>query len=293
MVGDRMSLGNIANYDREQYIAEASKEERSLAAGSRLVHEILNEPVVVNGEINGLKRDVHIMERFMGVYAIHPEVFDYFTRKERGHQLDEKEMLFAVPTVIEHGGLPIVDAGNWNTGKRTPEELDREAETREQIAMALFDNPPSQDFLRDYNLLSLEDSNPVNEVIGLLESVDYNKKSAVSRREYCRDKLKIFNECGVTDKVSKIQRVVGWLEAVCSEIEIYQKNTDFRQGVRQALNSEETTLADLKKMWLKGESKIVNVYIKKAKIKQNTYDAILSGSASTYKSVKQDTRFSF
>ena len=293
MPDDRMSVGNIANYDREQYIAEASKEERSLAAGSRLVDEILNDPAILNGEIKGLDRDVSITKRLMGAYALYPNTFAYISRKEKNQLLDDKKMLNAVPTIVEYGGLPIVDTGNWDTGILTSEELDHEAEIREQIAAALFDSPPSRDFIRDFGIVRVEYDNPIDVVFGILESVDGYKNSAVQRREYRKDKLKTYKECGVSDKVSKIQMIVGWLETVCSEIEVDQKNTDFRQKARQALNNEETTLAELKKLWLKGESTVVDGYMKKAETKQYIYDAILSGEASTYKSVKQDTRFSF
>lgn len=271
MVDSQIPESYITDYDKAVDVAYASKDQRCLAVAARLVDTVLSGAA----ENSTLEADVALAGQLLGIYTVYPEAFRHVIKESETP--DHKAMLDKVPLILQNGGLPLIQR-DWATRRRTAEELDAAAETREQIAEALFDAMPSKDFRIEFDLRSFDyERKPIDVVMGLLQSADYYREEAAKQEEKTQRDLERYE---ADDQ--KMKTIIYMLENTW--LELGTRNEEFREEAQVAFNNEATTLADLKKLWLKGRNLVVQDYSTRADEKQRAFDLILSGEAETYAS---------
>jgi hypothetical protein len=286
----------ITDFDKALAVAYASKNERCLAMAGRLIDKVL-EPYVSKAESRTLPKDAEVAEALADIYQRYPEAFRHVGHqvKTKDDKLNSASILNAIPFVLKHGGLPIEEYDMACYRRLVPENLDKEAEWREQIAVALYDTPPSEDFMCDYGVYvhrrheGRKDRDEVEAVMGLAGSAEYCKERATHFEDETCHLQKVFqdNEYFVKEpKMTRMQFMLSRLERVATEIrlDLKDKGRDYDQEIRDSLNADSTTLNDILALCVKGYALLAEDKLKEAEKHQHAYDAVLSGEASTYKS---------
>lgn len=277
---------NLSDEDREVGLATAvaysSKEQRSLIVAGKIIDRVI-EPLM-DGSPSSMVQDVRIAEELESVYKTFPEAFAHVhsavgVRSEA--QLTGRHLFNALPFIANHEGLPLACDG-YNSYKRiTPEDLEKDAQTREAIAAALYNAPPSKDFLRDHDLGRLIYSDdPVLDVYILLDSIGgYEERAAGIEDNSKRDK-KYLEESPITPE--NIQHVLSQIRYEMSNAD----DEEYTKEVENALNDGSTTIKEIMDLLFRGRDLQAKKYREIGQKKKEAYEAIMSGEAATYVSSK-------
>lgn len=268
-------------YDRLWEVAHASKDERCMAVASKLVDTLL-EPYEDPEYRPDLQTRAEIAGELLGVYANYPEAFSRL--HETGKVIDDDAMLALLPKILKYGGLPLVHT-EYDYRRATVEELEETAEIRETIAAALFDTPPNEAFIRDFNLTLLRGStkNPVDLIVSKLNAARDYEQQVESQKRSTKDEWSRYEQNEGKD-TTKLKTIVYKIENVSLELRHHPAGDEFKVKMEIAFNNPETTLRDLEELWKEGRSLIVAGFQARAEENQRAYDLVINGGAAIYTS---------
>lgn len=277
-------------------VAYSAKDIRSEAAAIRLVDSLAEEAKTL--EPRDYKGKAEYTEKLMGAYAIYPEVFIKAfggPNKDRD-SLSEHELTDAIAKITKRGFLPL---GEWG-GKAEVSDIDKKADVIETVAEALIVHPPSQDFLRDNKLgreqylgtrqkgyrwvISIED---VVEQLDGWKALDKN----IHETEY--DVNRILEKYGRlnTELPDNTNTKLSLILSSFDRVEVYtyvdghkEMEKEFTDKVRAAKNSDTTTIADLRDLYVVGADAALELMRSTRDKHLAVYEAIVSGNAARYKS---------
>jgi hypothetical protein len=266
-------------------VAYASKEQRCLAAASRLVDAAL-EPLkeFEDLRIAPIAPQLSVVAAMMEIHKVYPEAFAVgpsYLRKIEG----ELMMLTSIPTIVEAGGLPL-KSSEWGSSYQniSAEELDQIAELREGTALTLLANPPSDDFLQDHDLREfgwIELDVKIDKVLGLLSSANHHYEEIVKEYESFLSDVRKY-EAGNYSRETKLEDIVAKLNHLRLMWGEAWADMEYGAEFRSVMRSDTTTLRDLEALWRKGISVVVDLERERAHKKQRAFDMIMSGEAHTY-----------
>ncbi len=268
------------DYDRLWEIAHTSKDERSMAAASKLVDDIL-EPYRDTNQQPSLAARANMSIKLLGVYGVYPEAFQLLPGTEK--RIDENSIYSILPELGKLGGLPLVVAETWGYRKVTIEELEKTAEIREEVAAALFDTPPNEAFMKDFGLTLLKSStkNPIDLIAGKLDSVRYYEQEVKKQKRLTQDDWARY-EANEGEDTTKLKTIVYKIENVSLELGHHPGGDEFTTKMEVVFNNPETTLRDLEELWKEGRSLIEAGFQARVEENQRAYDLVINGDAATY-----------
>lgn len=270
------------DYDRLWEVAHASKDERCRAVASRLVDTIL-EPYGDTDKEPSIAARADMASELLGVYGVYPEAFRRRPGRERC--LDQNLIFEILPELVKLGGLPLANDREWGYRKITIEELERAAEIREEVAGALFDTPPNEAFIRDFNLNLLRGStkNPIDLIVGKLNSARDYKQEVEKQKRATKDEWSRY-EKNEGEDTTKLKTIVYKLENVGLELKHHPGGNEFVARMKTVFNNPDTSLRVLEELWKEGRELVVAGYQARVDENQRAYDLVISGSAATYAS---------
>jgi hypothetical protein len=264
----------IEDQDKAREVAYASKDERCIAVGAKMLDAVL-EPYIDAEEPRTVVQNAAIAEEVFRLYKIYPELFAQVTSSRKA--FDEQAAYDALPKIFKHGGLPITET-NVSSYRRSIEDIEAAAEVREQVAAALFDTPPSEAFLKEHGIDTYKfRQDGVKEVVALLNGVRHFKARADQYAKNAKRRLERYNEPDADQP--NLKKIISMLESTYGELETHLDNSLFKESVFAMQNMGETSLGLLEDMWQEGERIVIAGYRDKAEQHQQTFDAIVSGAA--------------
>lgn len=267
----------IQDSDRAVEIAYASKRERGQIIGARLVDQVINPSEPIN--LDDITYQAQAAARLFEIYKDYPEVFEgVISAKSTPSQ---KEFLKKLPDILKCGGLPVRSREDWGYDSISIEEIEQTAALREVVAEAIFDAPPTDEFLRERGIQPYKFSqDPVGTTVSLLHGVGFYKEEARRAQVYLDRRRERRQE---SDKDNpKMKSAIRLLEDIYLHVNTHTKDCTFEDEVIAALNEPATTLADLELLIDKGVTLWVGMYHNDAERAQETFDSIVSGEASQY-----------
>ncbi|MBP7806916.1 hypothetical protein KA047_00275 [Candidatus Saccharibacteria bacterium] len=274
----------IVDKERALEIAYASKEERCLAVAGQLVDDVLDS---YYWDSRDFAQDTAMATELYGIYQVYPEAFQHVPNDLYPKPFTEMTLLGAITPIYMSEGLPVMPSSSGWQGcrKRSVEELKDAAELREKIAEVLIDTPPSEAFMKDFDIWLTDHNSPVEKVASLQDTVAYYTQQAKSANEKTTyERTRIENGEG---SMTKLKAILTKLENIMLELDQptpakHGYTSKYLERVTTAMNNEETTIGDLMRLWIQGRTRLSVSFSSRAAKAEQTFDMIMSGQAAVY-----------
>lgn len=282
-VFEQMPEGWIEDRDKAEEVAYASKEQRSLVVANQLVASVVSANISEDGQLSIVDR-AKMAQGLFDLYGTYPEAFKHVG--EYGKDLTV-EMVFAdIPKILKEDGMPLRSTEHWSYRGVRSSELVAEAEIREVIAEALYDTPPSDDFLRDYDDQRGPRFSPydVDKVHSLLRSAsEYYDISARKDRDLS-GRFDRYREKNLDRDLSnsRYKAVINLMDYIWTEITTHIEDPHYVSTATAILNLPTSTIEDIEALYKRGQEIIVNTYKQRAAHNQLIHEMIISGQAALY-----------